>query len=511
MNLSSFLEHWGLHENPFRAEEARHDPVFGRLGHGPTSHPDFEKIVGDFSRPSTAIVFGEKGSGKTAIRLQIADRVRVHNDQFPDRRLLLLAYDDLNPFLDRFAAASGLSTEDEDRDVLKALKKLRLVDHMDAVIHLATVQIVDRLLSQHQSDAVDLGENPIKAMRRADPVLRQDMALLQAVYDRGESGAARTRFLRQRIKPPVNRGALAWNALVVLGWLLPALVAYLSTTVSRDYIGAKTWMWAFGIAMTLWGFILVKRLLWDRWRLSRLAKRVTRSTRTLPRSTDDVARALAPISASDRSGSVLPTGDNEESRYAMLGRLKRVLAHFGYSGVIVVVDRVDEPTLVAGDPDRMRAVVWPMLHNKFLQQDAVGVKLLLPIELRHELFRESSAFFQEARLDKQNLIERLSWTGAMLYDLCNARMRACQRPGAKPVALIDLFDEDVTRQDVVDALDQMHQPRDAFKLIYQCMQEHCSNVTEEQARWRIPRPVLDTVKKQQSERVQMLYRGVRPA
>lgn len=511
MNLSSFLDHWGLTENPFRAEEARHDPVFGRLGHGPTSHPDFEKIVGDLSRPSTAIVFGEKGSGKTAIRLQLADRVRAFNEQTPERRLFLLAYDDLNPFLDRFAASHGLDTADEERDVLKALKKLRLVDHMDAVLHLGTTQIVDRLLSQQQGDTIDLGENPVKTIRRADPVLRQDLALLQAVYDRGESGVARTRFLRQRIKPPRNRGALAWDAIVVLGWILPAAVAVLQSKVSRDYVGVKTWIWAFGIAMTLWGFVLVKRLLWDRWRLTRIGKRITRSTRMLPRSADDIAYALGGISASDRAGSVMPSGDGEESRYAMLGRLKRVLALYGYHGMVIVVDRVDEPTLVGGDPDRMRAVVWPMLHNKFLQQEGVGIKLLLPIELRHELFRESSSFFQEARLDKQNLIERLSWTGAMLYDLCNARMRACQKPAAKAVALIDLFDDDVTRQDVVDALDQMHQPRDAFKLIYQCMQEHCSNVTEEQARWRIPRPVLDTVKKQQSERVQMLHRGVRPA
>jgi hypothetical protein len=45
----------------------------------PSAHSDFDKILGDLSRPSTSIVFGEKGSGKTAIRLQIADRVARHN------------------------------------------------------------------------------------------------------------------------------------------------------------------------------------------------------------------------------------------------------------------------------------------------------------------------------------------------------------------------------------------------------------------------------------------------
>src|SRR3954463_628277 len=110
MNISQFFEHWRIVENPFRGEEARHDTVFARVGFngaapataapasgGPvavdaapqnggsaearariepaTHHSDFDKIIGELGRPSTAIVFGEKGSGKTAIRLQIAERI----------------------------------------------------------------------------------------------------------------------------------------------------------------------------------------------------------------------------------------------------------------------------------------------------------------------------------------------------------------------------------------------------------------------------------------------------
>src|SRR5205814_8724591 len=110
----------------------------------------------------------------------------------------------------------------------------------------------------------------------------------------------------------------------------------------------------------------------------------------------------------------LPMSDSAVARYAMIERLRRTLGAFGYAGILIVVDRVDEPTLISGDPDRMRAVVWPLFNNKFLQQEGIGIKLLLPIELRHALFKESSAFFQEARLDKQSLVERLTWTGAML-------------------------------------------------------------------------------------------------
>src|SRR5437762_3047337 len=134
MNLSQFFEHWRIVENPFRGEEARHDTVFARIGFAasgsPTeplrpaviaestpsrpvnappisnhraTHSDFEKILGDLFRPSTAIVFGEKGSGKTAIRMQIADRIRAHNAANPTSKTLLIPYDDLNGVLERFA------------------------------------------------------------------------------------------------------------------------------------------------------------------------------------------------------------------------------------------------------------------------------------------------------------------------------------------------------------------------------------------------------------------------
>ena len=78
-------------------------------------------------------------------------------------------------------------------------------------------------------------------------------------------------------------------------------------------------------------------------------------------------------------------------------------------------------------------------------------------------------------------------------------------------SLDDLFDEDVSHQDLIDALEQMHQPRDAFKFVYQIISEHCSNVPQDHAIWRIPRLTLDNVRRQQSQRVQDLSRWLAPA
>ena len=90
----------------------------------------------------------------------------------------------------------------------------------------------------------------------------------------------------------------------------------------------------------------------------------------------------------------------------------------------------------------MQALVWPMLDNKFLKHPGLGVKLLLPIELEHAIDRQDRDFHERARLDKQNLVRSLAWTGQSLYDLANARLKACAADGKAP-AITDLLDSTI--------------------------------------------------------------------
>jgi hypothetical protein len=529
MNVAGFFQHWGIAENPFQAEEARHDPVFARLGPGPTSHPDFEKILGDPSRPSSSIVFGEKGSGKTAIRLQLASRLESHNAANPTSRVLLVAYDDLNPMLDRLyerersrsrpLRARLSKTEPAPRDAtLLALQRVRLADHMDAILHTAVSALMDRLLAEapREAEALEQHKQLRQTLKRLDLQTKIDLTLLQVVYDRDAGrDAKRTAALRRRLRAAFNWRPLLWRTLALMGWLPLAAVVVGSFFIKEDRIDPKWWVYATIATGAAWLLLLVKHVVIDRWRMSRLARRIVKQVRAVPHEQDMLAAALNMVPPSIRVPSDLPLDDADETRYAMFARLVRALDKLGHAGLVVIIDRVDEPTTVSGDPDRMKAVVWPMMNNKFLQQSRVGIKMLLPVELKHELFRESQAFFQEARLDKQNMVERLSWTGSTLYDLCDTRLKACLAQGTQPFALADMFDKPVTRQDVIDALDQMHQPRDAFKFLYQCIAEHCANITQEHATannlWRISKDILDIVRKQQVERIQGVYRGVRPA
>lgn len=556
MNLQQFLDHWAIVENPFRGEEARQDPVFlrleaasqaGRGGVAPaadisgqnlpgaTAHSDFEKIAGDFARPSSSIVFGEKGSGKTAIRLQLADRVSAYNAAHPQAKALWIGYDDLNPILGRYMERSPRDKKSSTTDILG---RLRLVDHIDGILTIVVPALVATLLKERATDpgtpgltsagtgaaggvglagasALTPGEEPKKFVKKLDAGTRRDLLVLQAIYDRPETATGaedRTRRLRRLLRIPAPISGLVWTVLAYVGWAVPGYLAFWAFThdqLQPDPSNRVLYLIAGALAVYL--VILFKRSIYDRLRYITLGHRVRKQVRVSLRSDASYGRSLRQLPEALVDPGVLPMGGSDDVRYAMLERLRRVIAPMGFSSIVVVADRVDEPTLVAGDPDRMRAVVWPLMNNKLLQQPGIAFKMLLPMELRHALFRESAQFFQEARLDKQNMIERLSWTGSMLYDLSSARLNACRAPGSAVIGLIDLFAEDVTRQDVIDALDQMHQPRDAFKLLYQCLVEHCASVTSDQAAWRIPRLVLENVKKAQVERVRQLYRGVRPA
>lgn len=523
MNIATFLGHYQIAENPFQAEEARHDAVFNRVETA-CHHPDFEKILGDFQRPSSSIVFGERGSGKTAIRLQIEQRLADYNRAHADERCLPLIYDELNPVLDRFSRHVGKST------AIETLKQFRLVDHIDAMMSSIVPKIIDQAVGDARGapgsnrgsspgapgstpgGPLELGgdKNQAKRFRQIDPQAKHDLLTLQLCYDRPGVNITRTKRLKRamRYRSANPLGGYRWfTGLAVL--LTLAVAGYFLFGKPQEHV----WLWQAAIITLAAATVLLGvRCLWLWWMTARISRELSRKLRVMDRPASVIRATLMAVNVRDVFGAGLPRANDDDMRYAMFSRLLNVIHAFGYRSIMVLVDRVDEPTLVNGEPERMRAYVWPLLNNKFLQQDHVGVKLLLPLELRYLLNRETSEFFREARLDKQNLIERLSWSGAVLYDLCTARLNACRPPDPDlpPLSLRDLFDETVTSQDLVDALDQMQQPRDAFKFIYQIIHEHCSNVPQEQPQWKIPRPVLDGIRKQQVERMTGMLRGVRP-
>jgi len=508
MNPTSFFAHHGIVENPFGAEEARHDPVFQRLVFKPEcAHPEFDKVIGTLDHPHAAIVFGEKGAGKTALRLLIGKKIAQHNEEKPKRRVLLVPYDDMNPVLDVVAR----HRHGPGADAL--MKAFRLPDHQDAMLGIAVTRFLDGLLgASGDEEGVSLPADARDRLRRLPREQRVGLAVLSALYDRPRGGNVMGRWqeVRRRLR---------------LGWRLPFSLtkacATIATVGAAGLYIAHRWIKPEGLphwASLAAGIVAAAAaLLWLVWfwrhgRLWNLVRRIRADAPAIDRTAPQLRSMLRQLRPADRANQPWPQpgGDGTNARYELTRKFVEILRAFDHAGMIVLIDRIDEPTLVAGRPERMRELVWPMLESKFLQQEGVGIKMLLPIELRYLVRKEGADFFQEARLDKQSVVDRLAWSGATLYDLCTARMRACHKDRESRITLADLFAEDVGREALVNALGEMAQPRDAFKMLYSVIREHCQRVGEDDQEYRVPRFILDSIRKEQAQRVSELQRGLAP-
>ena len=479
MKIQQFLEHHGLQANPFADEDAQTDLIF--KGHCITQayHPTWDKIYGNPDEPATAIVFGEKGSGKTALRLQITRHLADYNLEHPGRRVLVIQYDDFNPFLDRFRDRF----RGRRRQIGRALAHWKLWDHMDAILSLGVTQLVDRILPWKQaSHPAAHDQEPLPA-RSLEPSQARDLLLLCACYDQSTAETSEARWHRLRRKLGFSTWRSKWDmALGILGVLV----------IVGLMIGFRQWHWL----LSPWTYLAAAAAWLPRlWRMAqwyRRAAAVVGNTRVLNHNANLLRRMLMHFTAGQIVGQPLPAHQRTDDRYEMLAKFQALLRQLGFEGIIILVDRVDEPYLINGSAELMRALVWPMLDNKLLKHPGIGLKLLLPIELSYFVDREEREFHQRARLDKQNLVRSLEWTGESLCDLANVRLAACAAAGAAP-AVRDLFDDSVDDRRLTDAVRSLRVPRHLFKFMYRLLVTHTNAHSQEAPVWQIPGTTFESV------------------
>jgi hypothetical protein len=482
MKIQQFLEHHGIASNPFADEDAQTDLVFKTTCIRSIYHPSWDKIYGNPAEPATSVVFGEKGSGKTALRMQIVRHLTDYNADHPGHQALVVEYDDFNPFLDRFRERLF----GRKRRASRVLGAWQLWDHMDAILSLAVTQVVDRVLEVRQARH-PAARDEMPAVDKLNCSQRRDLLLLAVCYDQstGENREDRWRQLRRRLQ--VRTWPAKWD--LALGIAATVLVPVV-------VMAAGKWSW-FG---SLWPVVIMCILVaggWAHWVWRWLKRfwqgwRIAGSTRSLNHSTRLLRRELMQFTGGQLIGQPMPALQRTEDRYALLDKLQSVLRGMDMQGILVLVDRVDEPYLVNGSTELMRALVWPLLDNKFLKHPGMGVKMLLPIELERLIDRQESQFHQRARLDKQNMIRSLAWTGQSLYDMANARILACAAEGASP-SLAELFDGSIGRQRLVDAFEALRVPRNLFKFMYRLFTTHCNAHSDEQPVWQIDPGTFESV------------------
>jgi hypothetical protein len=352
---------------------------------------------------------------------------------------------------------------------------------MDAILSLGVTSLVDRLLAVPLPTGPAANQISVDRLRLLDRQQKRDLLLLVAYYDNSTSETVISRWQRLRRKMRYHTWTSWWDK--ILGIAVTAAVVVVVVYWQKWEWLKTAWPYAIAAAGWLpWLFRLTK------WHMA--GRRIARNVRVLKPHVTSLRRILKSFPNRDIEGQPLPESPRTDDRYELLAKFQGVLKSLGCEGVVVLVDRVDEPHLITGSIERMKALIWPMLDNKFLKQPGLGLKLLLPRELADFIQREDRDFYQRARLDKQNLIPSLEWTGEALYDLANARIRSCGVEGEEPTLCL-LLDDSITEQRLIDAFRALRVPRHLFKFLYRLLVAHCNAHTDEKPVWQISKEAFE--------------------
>ncbi|QDV61669.1 hypothetical protein [Crateriforma conspicua] len=490
MNIQSLLEHHGISRNPFAEEDAQTDQVFKEHCISSAYHPVWDKVYGDPAEPSTAIVFGPKGSGKTAMRLQVDRHLARYNAQHPEQRVFVIRYDDFNPFLDHFSERMSRRVARKPEKVLDAW---RLWDHMDAILCIGVTSLVDRVLAIGSSREDASSEDAITTghLAKLDRTAARDFLLLAMAYDQSTASTSVGRWSQLRKKLSFSNWLAFWDvSLAVIGTIVAVvLTGYLFMRQNGGEDGGRslTILW---LAPAL-ALLFSSPFLWRWIKCHFAAMGIRRHMRVGKREVGSLRTVLLRFPRRELANQPIPRYDRTDDRYELLNKFQGLIERLGYHGIIVLMDRVDEPHLTGGKQELMKRFVWPMLDNKLLKQPGIGFKLMLPQELYRDVERENRDFHERARLDKQNVVPSFAWTGESLYDLARARMMACAAEGASPEPK-DLFADDLSYNRMLTAFQSLRVPRHLFRFLYRVLVEHCNKHTDSVPEFRVRAETFET-------------------
>jgi hypothetical protein len=468
-------------------------------------HSSFDRLFGEPGAPVPGVVFGEKGSGKSGLRLAMQRRLQQHNAEHrvAGDGAFLVPYIDFDPMLESIRRAEGVDA-DHKKARAKVLERLTRADHLDAILGLATTQMVEEL----QAD---------RALARAlDRRKRRDALHLAALYHRSEDTTREEALGALRRSLGGIGGGLWWRKLLLvvltvagigiglaphLGW---AIEAFANIQPENH----ATWYLAGG-ALLVGTWVVVGFL---RLALRHQASRATKAIRAVPGDPKVLADTLDRCGRAARRELPLPTAKgDEEVRYRLLRRLLGVLHGMGYKSLFVLVDRVDESTLLASDADAMQAFVEPLLQHKLLQLEDVALKLFLPIELSRLSLGARPDDLKRMRLDKANVVDELRWSGQELLEIANQRL-AASASGGTPPRLADFLGDDLDEGDLRDVFQELGTPRVCFGFLGALFAEHARELPETldegDPSWRVPRRRFEVQRAAWADRARVLRRNL---
>ncbi|CAL1241167.1 hypothetical protein [Candidatus Methylocalor cossyra] len=407
MEIQEWLQVWQFEHNPFVIFDADRDPY---LQAAMVENTSLRSVLLHLEKPSPYVIFAIRGAGKSSMRIDTERYLRQYRD-----KVLVLEYVEFNELLSETYKIRRLPLEyAADRSILGRLfrrkkeetlvreSKITLDDHIDYILKLGIEELYGYIREANKEE-----------MLRDNREIAEKFILLTALYYSPNDLSSKVTTLRRLM----------------------------------EFAGYKR-----------------RSSFFSKKQAKILAGEMYRYIRGVPVSLEGTFKIIQEIGPGLFEFHGIPR--TTENRFTLLKNFMELVRYFGLSGVYLLVDRVDEPTSIKGDPEKMRELVTPILDDQLFQIDHLGIILFLPYEL-HDLKKYY-------RSDRIKTISSISWSPDNMIRLIEKRMNVARKPGSPPLQLAELFEED--GESKAQFIVRQLTPRNAFRLLSIIIEEHCQTV-----------------------------------
>jgi hypothetical protein len=408
MEIKEWLQVWQFEHNPFVIFDADRDPY---LQTAMVENTSLRSVLLHIEKPSPYVIFAIRGAGKSSMRIDTERYLRDYQD-----KVLVISYVEFNELLSEVSRPRRLPLEysatgsmlarifkRKKEEALAREPRMTLDDHLDYILKLGIEELYGHICAAQKED-----------MLKDNREFAEKFILLMALYFTPNDLSSKVSALRR----------------------LMEIAGYKRR--SNGFFSKKP--------------------------AKLLAGEIYRHIRGVPVSLEGTFKIIQEIGPGLFEFHGIPR--TTENRFTLLKSFMDLVRYFNLAGVYLLVDRVDEPTSIKGDPEKMRELVTPILDDQLFQIDHLGIILFLPYEL-HDLKKYY-------RSDRIKTISSINWSAENMIRLIEKRMNVSRKPGSPPIQLADIFEED--GESKAQFIVRQLTPRNAFRLLSIIVEEHCQTV-----------------------------------
>ncbi len=414
MEVDLWLTKMGFKGDPFVIVDADKDPY---LDNSLVQNTSLESILNQFDTPTPYVIFGIRGSGKSAMRIFAEKALKKYNKENPSKEILIIKYIDFNELLSekkkprkipkkvrRFVFFSRIEYQGHEN------REITLDDHLDNILKLG----IESFMEHIDKKIKDAGKKHVKKHFKESSHLIEKILLLISLYYAPNDRSKKLKKLKE-------------------------------TMTLLKYKKSGKWF--------------------KKKQKKEIAEKIYLNIKGIPVSTED---ALATVQTTGVGlYDTVGVPQNTEDRFSLFRYFMEIIDRLELKGIYLLVDRVDEPTSIKGDSEGMRKLISPLLEDQLLQVKNLGVLLFLPFEL--------ADLRKKYRSDRVKTTCPLQWTNLKMKELIEKRMKACSSQN-NSISIHSMFSE--KGEEKADIITNLTTPRNAFRFLSILIKEHCNTVKD---------------------------------